>query len=313
MGFSHAYGGTDKATAIATLHRAIEIGCTFFDTAEFYGPYINEELVGKALAGVRDRLIVATKFGFRIENGKAVGLDSRPDHIRAVVDASLKRLKTDRIDLLYQHRVDPAVPIEDVAGTVHDLIADGKVRFFGLSEASAATIERAHAVQPVSALQSEYSLWEREVETEILPTVRRLGIGFVPFSPLGRGFLAGSAKRAEDYPSTDARHHMVPRLQGENYDANVKATEIIRTVAVKIGAKPSQVALAWLMAQGDDIVPIPGSRTRPHLEENFAAADLRLPPEDLTALTETLKPANVSGDRYTPSHMAWVDRGSKQG
>lgn len=309
MGFSHAYGGTDAATATATLHRAVALGCTFFDTAEFYGPYVNETLLGEALADRRDGLILATKFGFRIENGKAVGLDSRPEHIRTVVEASLKRLKTDHIDLLYQHRVDPTVPIEDVAGTVRDLIAAGKVRFFGLSEAAPATIRRAHAVQPVSALQSEYSLWERGIEAAVLPTIRELGIGLVPFSPLGRGFLAGNAKRAEDYPTTDARAFMVPRLQGENYDANLRATEIIRTVAAGIGAKASQVALAWVLAQGEDVAPIPGSRTIAHLEENFAAADLVLSAEDLARLTEALKPENIRGARYSPSHQKWVDRG----
>ena len=304
MGFSHAYGGTDTATATATLHRAVEIGCTFFDTAEFYGPFVNEELLGAALAPVRDKIVIATKFGFRIEDGKAVGLNSRPEHIRTVVEASLKRLKTDHIDLLYQHRVDPEVPIEDVAGTVKDLIGEGKVRFFGLSEAAPKTIERAHAVQPLSALQSEYSLWERGVEAEIRPTLRRLGIGFVPFSPLGRGFLAGTVKRAEDYAQTDARRTIDPRLQGENFDANLKATEIVRTVASKIGATASQVALAWVLSQGEDVVPIPGSRTVKHLEENFGSIDLVL-----ARLTEALKPENIHGTRYTSEHQKWVDRG----
>ena len=308
MGMSHAYGGADKSVAIATLHRAIALGCNFFDTAEMYGPYTNEALLGEAFAGRRDEVIIATKFGFRIENGKPVRVDSRPQHIRDVVEASLQRLRTDHIDLLYQHRVDPQVPIEDVARTVGELIAAGKVRFFGLSEASSATIRRAHAVQPVSALQSEYSLWERGLEAEVRPTLRELGIGLVPFSPLGRGFLTGRARRAEEYAEGDFRRTGDPRLQGENFDANLKLTEVVRAIASESHATPGQVALAWLLAQGEDIVPIPGTTTIAHLEDNFAAADLRLPQPTLDKLDKALPPGITAGPRYTPLMQALVDK-----
>ncbi|TIV76195.1 MAG: aldo/keto reductase, partial [Mesorhizobium sp.] len=230
MGMSQAYGPADEAESIATIHRAIELGCTFLDTAEVYGPFVNEELLGRALQGRRDQVTIATKFGFRIVDGKQSGTDSRPDHIREVVEASLKRLATDRIDLLYQHRVDPAVPMEDVAGAVGELVAEGKVRFFGLSEAGIANIRRAHAAHPVSALQSEYSLWERNLEPEIIPALKELGIGLVPFAPLGRGFLAGDVKRAEDYPQGDFRRGD-PRYQGENFDLNVAAAAAVRDIA----------------------------------------------------------------------------------
>ena len=312
MGMSQSYGPADEAESIATLHRAIELGCTFLDTAEAYGPFTNEALLGRALKGRRGEVTIATKFGFHIENGKQLdGVDSRPGHIRAVVEASLGRLATDHIDLLYQHRVDPAVPIEDVAGTVGELIAQGKVRFFGLSEASAANIRRAHAVHPVSAVQSEYSLWERNLEPEIIPLLSGLGIGLVPFSPLGRGFLTGEVKRAENYPEGDYRRND-PRYQGENYDANVEAATKVRDIAAAKGVKPGQVALAWLLHKGTgfaiDIVPIPGTKRRKYLEENVAAAAIKLDTAEMAALDEALAPGKIAGPRYGERGMAMVDR-----
>ncbi|RUX24165.1 aldo/keto reductase [Mesorhizobium sp. M7A.F.Ca.US.011.01.1.1] len=311
MGMSQSYGPADEAESIATLHRAIELGCTFLDTAEVYGPYDNEALLGRALKGKRDQVTIATKFGFRIENGKQVGTDSRAEHIREVVEASLGRLGTDHIDLLYQHRVDPAVPMEDVAGAVGELVAQGKVRFFGLSEAGAANIRRAHAVHPVSAVQSEYSLWERNLEPEIIPLLGELGIGLVPFSPLGRGFLTGQVKRAEDYPDGDYRRND-PRYQGENYDANVEAAAKVSDIAAARGVKPGQVALAWLLAKGDgfgiDIVPIPGTKRTKYLEENVAAGAIKLDAAEMAALDAALAPGKVSGPRYTERGMAMVDR-----
>lgn len=312
MGMSQSYGPADEAESISTLHRAIELGCTFLDTAEVYGPHTNEALLGRALKGKRDQVTIATKFGFRIENGKQLdGTDSRPEHIRTVVEASLKRLATDHIDLLYQHRVDPAVPIEDVAGTVGELVAQGKVRFFGLSEAGAANIRRAHAVYPVSAVQSEYSLWERNLEPEIIPLLSELGIGLVPFSPLGRGFLTGEVKRAEDYPEGDYRRND-PRYQGENYDANVEAAAKVHDIAAAKGVKPGQVALAWLLHKGAgfavDIVPIPGTKRRKYLEENIAAAAIQLDAAEMAALDDALAPGKISGPRYGQRGMAMVDR-----
>jgi aryl-alcohol dehydrogenase-like predicted oxidoreductase len=309
MGMSQSYGPADELESIATLHRAIDLGCTFFDTAEVYGPFANEELIGRALKGRRDQVTIATKFGFRIEGGKQVGSDrdSRPATIRKAVDGSLTRLKTDHVDLLYQHRVDPAVPIEDVAGTVGDLIREGKARFFGLSEAGVANIRRAHAERPVSALQSEYSLWERNLEDDVLTALRELGIGLVPFSPLGRGFLTGDAKRAEDYPEGDYRR-MDPRYQGKNFDANIEAARIVREVAAARGAKPGQIALAWLLHKGDDIVPIPGTKRRSYLEENVAAEPIRLDPADMSALDEALGPGKIAGPRYPEWIMATIDR-----
>lgn len=309
MGMSQSYGPADEGESVATLHRAIELGCTFLDTAEVYGPFINEELLGRALKGRRDQVTIATKFGFRFDGGKPVRgqLASRPEQIRAAVDGSLRRLGTDHIDLLYQHRVDPAVPMEDVAGAVGELVKQGKVRFFGLSEAGIANIRRAHAVHPVSALQSEYSLWERNLEADIIPLLRELGIGLVPFSPLGRGFLTGAVKRAEDYPEGDYRR-TDPRYQGENYDANVKAARIVGDIAAAKHAKPGQVALAWLLHKGGDIVPIPGTKRRTYLEENVAAAAIQLDAAQMQTLDEALAPGNVSGKRYTDAMMATVDR-----
>jgi aryl-alcohol dehydrogenase-like predicted oxidoreductase len=313
MGMSQAYGTTeerDDRESIATIHRAIELGVTFLDTAEVYGPFRNEELLARALAqlkGVRDRVVVATKFGFRIENGASTGVDSRPAHIREVVEGSLGRLQTDRIDLLYQHRVDPAVPIEDVVGTMADLVREGKVRFLGLSEAGEQTIRRAHAVHPISALQSEYSLWERNLEPRIVPLLRELGIGLVPFAPLGRGFLTGAVKRAEEYPEGDLRRGD-PRYQGKNFDANVRAASAVRDLATRKGVTAGQIALAWLLHKGDDVVPIPGTKRRTYLEENVAAADVRLTREDMATLETALAPEKVAGPRYGEKAMAQVDR-----
>ncbi|MER9742677.1 aldo/keto reductase [Mesorhizobium sp. M0187] len=313
MGMSQSYGPADEAESIATLHRAIELGCTFLDTAEVYGAYANEELLGRALKGRRDEVTLATKFGFRIENGRQVGTerDSRPDHIREALEGSLKRLGTDHVDLYYQHRVDPAVPMEDVAGTVGRLVAEGKVRFFGLSEAGAANIGRAHAVHPVSALQSEYSLWERNLEPEIIPLLKKLGIGLVPFAPLGRGFLAGDVKRAKDYPEGDFRRGD-PRYQGANYDANVAAAAAVQEVAAAKGVKPAQIALAWVLGKGDgfgiDIVPIPGTKRRKYLEENVAAAAITLEAAEMAALDAALAPGKVSGPRYNERVMTTIDR-----
>jgi aryl-alcohol dehydrogenase-like predicted oxidoreductase len=309
MGMSQSYGPADEGESIATLHRAIELGCTFLDTAEVYGPLTNEELLGRALKGRRNQVAIATKFGFRFEDGKQVGTerDSQPEHIREAVEGSLRRLGTDHIDLLYQHRIDPAVPIEDVAGAVGDLVKQGKVRFFGLSEAGTANIRRAHAIHPVSALQSEYSLWERNLEPDVIPVLRELGIGLVPFSPLGRGFLTGEVKRAEEYPEGDFRRGD-PRYQGENYDANVKAAEVVRDIASVQHAKPGQIALAWLLHKGGDIVPIPGTKRRKYLEENVAAETIHLDPAQMKALDDALAPGKVSGKRYNDRIMATIDR-----
>ncbi len=307
MGMSQSYGPADDAASIAVVHRAIELGCTLFDTAEIYGFFENEKLVGRALKGKREQVVLATKFGFRIENGRRTGLDSRPGHIVEAVEGSLKRLGTDTIDILYQHRVDPEVPIEDVAGTVADLIAAGKVRFFGLSEAGVDVIRRAHAVHPVSVLQSEYSLWERNLEEEIIPLLRELGIGLVPFSPLGRGFLTGTARRAEALEEDDFRK-TDPRYMGPNFDANMKAAEAIVAFARKKGVAAAQIALAWLLHKGSDIVPIPGTKRRKYLEENLDAARIELSPAEVGELDALLPPGSTAGPRYTPEMMALVNR-----
>jgi aryl-alcohol dehydrogenase-like predicted oxidoreductase len=311
MGMSFAYGRPeerDERESIATIHRAIELGVTFFDSAEAYGPYTNEELLARALAGKRDRVVIATKFGFTFDAlGAIAGTDSRPAHIREVVEASLTRLKTDHIDLLYQHRVDRNVPIEDVVGTMATLVREGKVRHLGLSEAGEQTIRRAHAVHPIAAVQSEYSLWERNLEPSIVPLLRELGIGLVPFAPLGRGFLTGAVKRAEEYPEGDYRRGD-PRYQGENFDANVRAASAVRDIASKRAATPGQVAIAWLLAKGPDVVPIPGSKRRQHLEENVGAAEVTLGAQEMAALDAALAPGKVSGPRYNPRQMSMVDR-----
>src|SRR5689334_14345490 len=312
MGMSQAYGTAaerDERESIATIHRAIELGCTFLDTAEVYGPFHNEELLAQALkalgGGARERVIIATKFGFNIVNGKMSGVNSEPAHIREAVEGSLRRLATDHIDLLYQHRVDPKVPIEDVVGVMAELVREGKVRYLGLSEAGVKNIRRAHAVHPISALQSEYSLWERNLESEIIPLLRELGIGLVPFSPLGRGFLSGTARRAEEYPEGDYRRGD-PRFQGANFDANMRAAAVVAEIAGELGATPSQVAIAWVLQQGDDVVPIPGTKRRRFLEENVAATELRLDQRQMRRLG-ALEPG-VAGARYGEEMMSYVDR-----
>ena len=307
MGMSQSYGVPDDAESIATIHRALELGVTLFDTAEAYGPYTNEKLLGRALKGRRSQAVIATKFGFRLEGNTLSGVDSRPEHIKEVAEASLRRLGTDHIDLFYQHRVDPSVPIEDVVGAMADLVREGKVRFLGLSEAGEQTIRRGHAVHPISAVQSEYSLWERNLERDIIPVLRELGIGLVAFSPLGRGFLTGTAKRAEEYPAGDYRRGD-PRFQGENFDANVRAASVVREIAEARGATPGQVALAWLLAQGRDIIPIPGTKRRRYLEENVASAELVLTPAELDRLDQALPPEVVAGPRYDERMMAFIDR-----
>lgn len=305
MGLSHSYGKpVELEQGVALLHAAVERGVTFFDTAEVYGPYTNEALLGRALAPHRDRLVIATKFGFR--NAQAdTGLDSRPENIRAVAEASLKRLRTDHIDLFYQHRVDPNVPIEDVAGTVRDLIAEGKVGHFGLSEASAATVRRAHAVQPVAAVQSEYSLWWREPERELLPTLQELGIGFVPFSPLGRGFLTGTINADTRFEADDFRN-TVPRFEVEARRANQALVDRISAIAAARGATPAQVALAWLLAQADWIVPIPGTTKVHRLEENLGAVDLQLSSEERQRIAQALDEVSIVGERYNAQRAAQV-------
>jgi aryl-alcohol dehydrogenase-like predicted oxidoreductase len=307
-GMQAMYGKVDLDEAVATIHRAIDLGIDFLDTAEIYGPYANEELLGRAIRGRREGLVIATKFGFRIVEGRAQGTDSTPANIRRVCDASLKRLGIDVIDLFYQHRVDPDVPIEETVGAMAELVEAGKIRFLGLSEAAPQTIRRAHAVHPISALQSEYSLWERTVEPEILAVCRELGIGFVPYSPLGRGFLTGQVKRAEEYEEGDYRRND-PRYQGENFDANMRAVTAVKAVAKRHGATPAQVALAWLLQQGDDIVPIPGTKRRDRLEENAGAAELRLNETDLHELDAAAPIGATAGPRYgNPAMMAMVRR-----
>ena len=300
MGLSFGLGpAVDKQQGIALIRAAVERGVTFFDTAEIYGPYTNEELVGEALAPFREKVVIATKFGFKIDpnTGKQAGLDSRPEHIKEVAEASLKRLKTDVIDLLYQHRVDPSVPIEETAGAVKDLIQQGKVKYFGLSEAGIKTIRRAHAVQPVTALQSEYSLWWREPEAEVIPTLEELGIGFVPFSPLGKGFLTGKISEDTKFDKSDFRN-IVPRFSPENRKANQSVVNLLGTMAQRKKATPAQIALAWLLAQKPWIVPIPGTTKLHRLEENVGAAALELTPDDLHQIENAAAKITVQGARY---------------
>ncbi|MGX1021323.1 aryl-alcohol dehydrogenase-like predicted oxidoreductase [Pseudomonas sp. Y3 TE3536] len=309
MGLSHGYGpATDTQQAIALIRSAFDRGVTFFDTAEVYGPYLNEQVVGEALAPVRDEVVIATKFGFTFgDDNKQQILNSRPEHIRVAVEGSLRRLQTDYIDLLYQHRVDPDVPIEDVAGVVKDLIGEGKVKHFGLSEAGAQTIRRAHAVQPVTALQSEYSLWWREPEQEVLPTLWELGIGLVPFSPLGKGFLTGTVSAQTTYGSDDFRS-IVPRFSHSALQANQDLVVLIRQIAAQKQATPAQIALAWLLAQAPWIVPIPGTTKLPRLEENLGGADITLDATELTAIDAALAHIRIEGERYPEALKARVGR-----
>jgi aryl-alcohol dehydrogenase-like predicted oxidoreductase len=307
MTMSQSYGRADEKESIATLHRAIELGCNFFDTAQSYGHFANEELLGRAFKGRRDQVVIATKFGFRFFGKMIVGMNSKPKHIRKTIEESLQRLDTDYIDLLYQHRVDHAVPIEDVAGLVGDLVKEGKVRFFGLSEAGIENIRRAHTVHPISALQSEYSLWERNLEQEIIPVLHDLGIGLVPYCPLGRGFLTGEVKRAEEYPKSDFRHGD-PRYKGTNFDANMKVAKIVFEIAIEKKIKPGQVALAWILQKEDFIVPIPGTKHRKYLEENLAADAVRLDPAQIKILDDAFAPGTVSGNRYAYLPMTMIDR-----
>ena len=299
MGMSQSYGPNpgDRGEMIGVLRGAVERGVTFFDTAEVYGPYVNEELVGEALEPVRDQVVIATKFGWDIQDGKSVGLDSRPEQIRRVADASLRRLRTDRIDLFYQHRVDPDVPVEDVAGAVGELVAAGKVGYFGLSEAGAGTIRRAHAVHPVAALQSEYSLWTRDIEAEILPALDELGIGLVPFSPLGKGFLTGTVSAETEFAPGDVRT-TIPRFTEENRTANQALVELVAQVAEAHDATPAQVALAWLLARRRSLVPIPGTRRLSRLDENIGSTTLDLSEADMTALNDAATRVGVAGARY---------------
>jgi len=308
MPLSSGYGQPpDRQSAIALIRAAVDRGVTLFDTAEAYGPFTNEELVGEALAPVRDRVVIATKFGFKNEDGKQTGVDSRPSHIREVAEASLQRLRTDRIDLFYQHRVDPGVPIEDVAGAVKDLVREGKIRHYGLSEAGVTTIRRAHAVHPVAALQSEYSLWWREPEREVLPALEELGIGFVPFSPLGRGFLTGTLDSSAPFDASDFRN-LLPRFSVENRQANQVFVDWLRGFATRRNATPAQIALAWLLAQRPWIVPIPATTKRHRLEENLGAATLTLTPTDLREIDDALAAITLHGDRYPEALQRMVDR-----
>jgi aryl-alcohol dehydrogenase-like predicted oxidoreductase len=305
MGMSEFYGSGDERESIATIHRALELGCTFLDTADMYGPFTNERLVGNAIAGRRDEVVIATKFGNeRREDGSWVGVNGRPEYVRSACDASLSRLGIDHIDLYFQHRVDAAVPIEDTVGAMAELVQAGKVRHLGLSEAGVDTIRRAAAVHPISALQSEYSLFTRDVEAEILPAVRELGIGFVAYSPLGRGILTGAIKSTADLAETDSRAFRFPRFAGENLGENVRLAGIVGQLASTRGCTPGQLALAWLLARGEDIVPIPGTKRRTYLEENLGAADVRLTPEDVAWLAEHV--GRPSGDRY--ADMSTVNR-----
>lgn len=308
MGMSEFYGHGDETEAIATIHRAIELGVTFLDTADMYGPFTNEVLVGKAIADRRDQVVLATKFGnVRGPNGEYLGIRGDADYVRQACDASLKRLGVDHIDLYYQHRVDPNTPIEETVGAMADLVKAGKVRYLGLSEAAPETIRRAHAVHPISALQTEYSLWSREPEQKILPTVRELGIGYVAYSPLGRGFLTGQIRRIEDLAEDDYRRHS-PRFQGENFQKNLDLVAEIEQMAQEKGCTPAQLALAWLLAQGEDIVPIPGTKSRARLEENVGALDVQVTAEDRARIDRILPPGAAAGERYAAPQMQALNR-----
>ena len=309
MGMSEFYGTGDEEESTATIHRAIELGMTFLDTADMYGPFTNEKLVGKAIADRRDEVVLATKFGnVRGEDGSFRGVSGRPDYVREACDASLSRLGVDHIDLYYQHRVDPETPIEETVGAMKGLVEAGKVRYLGLSEAGPETIRKAHAVHPISALQSEYSLFTRGVEDEVLPTVRELGIGFVPYSPLGRGFLTGRWRSIEDMPENDTRSARFPRFAEENFQKNVELADKVREVADGKGITPGQLALAWLLAQGNDIVPIPGTKRREYLEENARAAGVTLTEDDLASIEEAMPRGSAAGERYGEEQMRAVGR-----
>ena len=308
MGMSFGYGEVhDLKPMTELMHKAIDLGITFFDTAEIYGPYINEELVGQALKPFKNRVIIATKFGFDIQDGKSIGLNSRPEQIRKVAEASLKRLQVDAIDLFYQHRVDPQVPIEDVAGTIKDLIQEGKVKHFGLSEVGVEMIRRAHAVQPVTALQSEYSLFWREPEQQILPVLEELGIGFVPFSPLGKGLLTGKIDTSTSFSQNDFRS-TVPRFSEENLKKNLSLVEVVKQFALEKNCEPSQIALAWVLAQKPWIVPIPGTTKINRLQENAGAVNVSLSPEDLQKIDKVLSKIEIAGERYAPASQKMINR-----
>jgi aryl-alcohol dehydrogenase-like predicted oxidoreductase len=308
MGMSEFYSGRDEAESIATIHLALDRGITLLDTADMYGPFTNEQLVGRAIRDRRDHVILATKFGnVRTEDGGFAGISGKPDYVRQACDASLQRLGVDVIDLYYQHRVDPTVPIEETIGAMAELVQQGKVRYLGMSEAAPATIRRAQAVHPITALQTEYSLWSRDPEDEILATVRELGIGFVAYSPLGRGFLSGAIARPEDLAPDDYRRNS-PRFQGENFNKNLQLVEQVRTIASEKGVTPSQLTLAWLLAQGEDIVPIPGTKRRTYLEENIAATEIHLTPDDLRRIDEVAPKGGAAGERYPAQTMTTVNR-----
>ena len=308
MSMSEFYGTPNEDESIATIHRALELGINLLDTADMYGPFTNERLVGKAIAGKRDEVVIATKFGNeRAEDGARLGVNGRPEYVRKACDASLVRLGVDHIDLYYQHRVDPDTPVEETWGVMAELVEVGKVRYLGISEAAPETIQLAHSVHPITALQTEYSLWSRDVEDKILPTVRELGIGFVAYSPLGRGFLTGQFRRFEDLPEGDYRRSS-PRFQGENFQKNLEVVERVREIASEKGVTPSQLALAWLLHQGDDIVPIPGTKRREYLEENASAADMELTEEDLARIEEAAPLGAAAGERYDEASMRAVNR-----
>ncbi len=308
MGMSEFYGAGDDKESIATIHRAIDEGCDFLDTADMYGPFKNEELVGKAIADRRDKVFVATKFGnVRGDDGAFLGVNGAPDYVRSACEASLRRLGVDTIDLYYQHRVDPNTPIEDTVGAMARLKQEGKIRFLGLSEAAPATIRKAHATHPITALQTEYSLWSRDAEAEVLPTVRELGIGYVAYSPLGRGFLTGEIRRPEDFPDNDYRRFH-PRFTGDNFARNIALVDRIEAMAAGKGVTAAQLALAWVLAQGDDIVPIPGTKRRKYLDQNIAATRVTLSTDELAELDRILPPDAAAGDRYAPQGMAAVNR-----